>query len=35
MRTRRLGHSDIEVSVLGIGGNTFGAPRLDRGGPSG
>lgn len=26
---RRLGHSGLEVSVVGLGGNTFGPPRLD------
>lgn len=26
---RRLGTSDLEVSVVGLGGNTFGPPRLD------
>jgi aryl-alcohol dehydrogenase-like predicted oxidoreductase len=29
MPHRRLGSSDIEVSVVGLGGNTFGPPRLD------
>ena len=26
MRTKTLGNSDLKVSVLGIGGNSFGAP---------
>ena len=26
---RRLGRTDIEVSIAGLGGNTFGPPRLD------
>jgi len=29
MDTRRLGQSDLEISVVGLGGNVFGAPRLD------
>ncbi len=29
MDYRRLGQSDLEVSVVGLGGNVFGAPRLD------
>lgn len=29
MRTRPLGRSGLEVSVLGLGGNTFGPPRID------
>lgn len=27
---RRLGNTEIEVSVAGLGGNTFGPPRLDQ-----
>ena len=30
MEFRRLGNSDLDVSVVGLGGNTFGQPRLDR-----
>ncbi|WP_075835768.1 aldo/keto reductase [Rhodococcus sp. YL-1] len=30
MQYRKLGRSEIQVSVLGLGGNTFGPPRLDR-----
>ncbi|MDT7670136.1 MAG: hypothetical protein QOC74_2919, partial [Pseudonocardiales bacterium] len=26
---RRLGTSDLKVSAVGLGGNTFGPPRLD------
>ena len=29
METRRLGRSELELSVVGLGGNVFGAPRLD------
>lgn len=29
LRRRRLGRTGIEVSVVGLGGNTFGPPRLD------
>ena len=30
MEYRKLGGSDLNVSVLGLGGNTFGPPRLDQ-----
>jgi aryl-alcohol dehydrogenase-like predicted oxidoreductase len=29
MEYRRLGRSDLRVSVVGLGGNTFGPPRID------
>lgn len=29
MERRRIGTSDLEVTVMGLGGNTFGPPRLD------
>lgn len=29
MKYRKLGNSDLNLSVVGLGGNTFGAPRLD------
>lgn len=29
MITRRLGRTSLQASVLGLGGNTFGPPRLD------
>jgi aryl-alcohol dehydrogenase-like predicted oxidoreductase len=29
VKTRSLGRSGLEVSVLGLGGNTFGPPRID------
>lgn len=29
LEKRTLGSSDIEVSLLGLGGNTFGPPRID------
>jgi aryl-alcohol dehydrogenase-like predicted oxidoreductase len=29
MERRRIGTSDLEVAVMGLGGNTFGPPRLD------
>jgi aryl-alcohol dehydrogenase-like predicted oxidoreductase len=32
LRRRRLGTSDITVSVCGLGGNVFGPPRLDASG---
>ncbi|MGE0818758.1 MAG: aldo/keto reductase [Candidatus Nanopelagicales bacterium] len=31
LRRRRLGSSEIEVGLLGLGGNVFGPPRLDLG----
>ena len=29
MKQRSLGSSGISVSVVGLGGNTFGPPRID------
>ncbi|HLF78882.1 MAG TPA: aldo/keto reductase, partial [Dehalococcoidia bacterium] len=30
MEYRRLGNSELHASVIGLGGNTFGPPRIDK-----